>query len=100
MRLYAWTQHAAGPGGRVDDKNLHLVESVAFRILLHFRDLAAALTLEHFVPLTDALHGSTRHYFHRRALELVAGAGGGQAGDPGGGTGLLQVGSTGYFHFS
>jgi hypothetical protein len=56
---------------KLPEAQLNLVESVAFRVLHHHRDLAMVLGLESFVPLTDFLHGSAKRCFFRRLLELV-----------------------------
>ena len=79
---------AAGGGGgeggtaKLPEKLLALVENIAFRVLTHRETLADALALESFVPLTDFLHGSTRRYFFRRALELVTDPAAGPIRDP------------------
>ena len=75
---------AAGVVGTVKlpEAQLNLVESIAFRVLLHYRDLPTVLTLDPFIPLTDFLHGSAKRYFFRRLLELVTEPAAGPLTDP------------------
>lgn len=67
---------------KLPDEKLKFIESIAFRVLLHYRDLPAVLSLDPFTPLTDFLHGSSKRYFFRRLLELVTEPAAGPLRDP------------------
>jgi len=56
---------------KLPDSQLHFVQSIAARVLVHYRDLPTVLGLEPFIPLTDLLHGPAQRDFFRRLLELV-----------------------------
>jgi len=46
---------------KLPDLQLNFVQSIAVRVLLHYRDLPTVLGLEPFIPLTDLLHGRGLH---------------------------------------
>ena len=60
---------------KLPDLQLNFVQSIAVRVLLHYRDLPTVLGLEPFIPLTDLLHGPAQRDFFRRLMELVTGRG-------------------------
>ena len=57
---------------QVEEAQLWYLESLIFRVMEHYNDLAEVMALQHFIPIIDAFHGTARQSVSKRLLLIVA----------------------------